>query len=77
MSCFDTCYYFVCIERELGDPLKTFLEMRLYAQWIFRLRQNFKQLVIGQEEKSKMEYRFLVDLYSTMFLICKLLQLTV
>ena len=55
MPCFDTCYYFVCIERELGDSLKTFLEMRLYAQWIFCLRQNFKQLVIGQKEKSKTE----------------------
>ena len=55
MPCFDTCYYFVCIERELRDPLKTFLEMRLYAQWIFRFRQNFKQLVIRQKEKPKME----------------------
>lgn len=29
--------------------------MRLHSQWVFGLRQDFKQLIIGEKEKSTIE----------------------
>lgn len=42
---------FVISELQLGNALKTLLEMRLNTHRIFRLRQNLKQLVVRQEEE--------------------------
>ena len=38
-------------ELQLADALKTLLQMWLYTQWVFGLRQNLQQLIIGQEEE--------------------------
>ena len=35
-----------------GNALKAFFKMRLHPRWIFGLRQDFQQFVVGQEEKT-------------------------
>lgn len=43
---------FLWSEVELGDAFKALLQMRLDAQRVFCLGQDFQQLVIGQEKES-------------------------
>lgn len=51
---------FLWSEVELGDAFKALLQMRLDAQRVFCLGQDFQQLVIGQEKESNRKKWYIV-----------------
>ena len=52
LSTYHTQNLLLISELQLGNAFKAFLEVRLHTQGIFRLGQDLKQLVVGQEKES-------------------------
>ena len=51
------CDLLVFCELQLGNALKTLLEVRLNSQRVFRLWQNLQQFIIGQEKEPTYMYK--------------------
>lgn len=43
----------IFLELARGDPLERFVEVWLYCSWLLRLRQDFQELVVRQEEEPR------------------------
>ncbi len=40
-------------EGQRADALEALLQVRLHARWVLGLREDFQQLVVGQEEEAR------------------------
>lgn len=47
------CDRHILSELQFGDALKALLEVGLDTEWVFGLRQDLQQLVVGQEKEPR------------------------